>query len=176
MTNSFSTAPSARPSTPLGKVRTYPLGDIVAPPNDYIGAERLNERLIVFRRIGDNLKSFRLGELRDVATVSAGSAGDCKRLASFQPEQIQRLPCRQSIHGQRACLDVRCADRRGNYRTGVQNNLLAIGTMAAFGTTMAITASPILTPVTTPVHLINNTGDIHSGHVGRRIDLLLLGT
>ena len=171
------TAPSARPSTPCGKCARDPRGDIVATAHDNIGTERGDEFLIGLGRVGDDRQPLDLGQLHDIAAVRACGPGHRERLSWRQSEQVERLTGRESVHGQRARLDVRGAGRSRHHRSRLEDDLFAVGTVAALRDHHGHDRVPHLhTRGDTGADLVDDPGRVHARHVWRGVSLLLLGT
>jgi hypothetical protein len=83
----------------MRKVLPDTCGDIVTPTDDNIGPERLHQLMIGLGRVGNHGQPIGLRKLYDVAAIGARGAGYSDRLAWLQPEQVERLTRRQSVHG-----------------------------------------------------------------------------
>ena len=78
--------------------------------------------------------------------------------------------------GNVAGLDMGLSGRRADDRSGVEHDLLAIGAMAAFRNHDRHDGVAYLQSVRNVAsNLVDDPGDFHSRHVGRRISLLLFG-
>jgi hypothetical protein len=158
------------------EVRQDPRGHIVAATHDDIGAERGDEGVISFGRVGDDCQPFGLGQLHDIAAVRPCGSGHGECLSGRQAEQVERLPGREAVHGQRARLDMRGAGRRRDHRARVQDNLFAVGAVAPLGDHHGHDCIPNLHTRGDPgTDLVDDPGRVHTRHVGRRVNLLLLG-
>src|ERR1700722_13642769 len=78
------------PIDALREVFANPRRNIIAPANDDVGAKRLYELFVFLGRIGDPRQPLVLGELDDVAAISAGRAGHGDDLTRRQLEEIER--------------------------------------------------------------------------------------
>ena len=106
-------------------------GDIVSAAHDNISPERGDEGVIGLGRIGDDRQPLGLSQLHDIAAVCAGSPGHRERLPCRKSEQVERLTGRESVHRQRAGLDVRGVGRCRNHCSRIKDDLFAVGTVAA---------------------------------------------
>jgi hypothetical protein len=62
------------PIDPLREMSANPRRDIIAPPNDDIGAKRRNQLFVLLGSIGDDRQPLGFGELNDIAAISARCA------------------------------------------------------------------------------------------------------
>jgi hypothetical protein len=127
-------------------------------------------------RVGDDRQPIDLGQLHDIAAVRASGPGHRKRLSWRQAEQVERLTGRESVHGQRARLDVRGAGRRRNHRARLEDDLFAVGAVAALWHHHGHDRVPNFdTRGDTLADLIDDPGRVHARHVRRWVSLLLFG-
>ena len=159
----------------FGNRLAHPIGEIVAPGHDDVGAEVPDQLLVGRPGVGDDPEPLGLGQLDGIATDRAGRAGNGQRLTGLEVQGVQRHSGGQAVHGQGRGLGVGRSGRHPGDGFGGHHEQLGIGAVRAVrhhdrhhvvaglqGAADAFT------------DLIQHPGGVHAGHV-RRSNVLELG-
>ena len=145
------------------------VGHIGAAAHDLVRSERAHERLVGFRGIGDHVQAGGDAEVHHVATEGAGRAGDGERRASRQGEQIEGEAGGHAVHRQGARLGVRRPGRHAHHRVARQHQRFRVATVGARRHDDPHGVVPDGHMPDPVADLVDDSGDVHAGHVRRRV-------